>query len=112
MYIKSIVGRFLEHSRIYYFRNNGKPEYYISSSDLLTRNLNRRVEILFLVNDEDCIQKLDLIIRAFKEDKRNSFRMDEKGQYHHLKGDFDCHQWFIDNAHQGLNVKIAKRNKK
>lgn len=112
MYIKSIVGRFLEHSRIYYFKNGNNPEYYISSSDLLTRNLDRRVEILFLVNDKDCVLKLQNIISAFKEDKKNSFRMNEKGEYKKEKGSFDAHQWFIDTADKGLKVKIPKRNKK
>ena len=112
IYIKSIVGRFLEHSRIYYFKNGDKPEYYISSADMLTRNLNKRVEILFHVKDEHCKAKLDNIIKVFKEDRVNSFKMNEDGQYKHLKGEFDCHQWFIDNAENTVKIKIAKRNKK
>jgi polyphosphate kinase len=47
----SIVGRFLEHSRIYYFRNGGEEEIYLGSADLMPRNLNRRVELLFPVED-------------------------------------------------------------
>jgi len=45
--VHSIIGRLLEHSRIYYFSNDGEPQIYLSSADMMTRNLNRRVELLF-----------------------------------------------------------------
>ena len=45
--VKSILGRFLEHSRIFYFHNGGKEEVYVGSADMMPRNLNRRVEVLF-----------------------------------------------------------------
>lgn len=109
LYIKSIVGRFLEHSRIYYFRNDKDSEYYISSSDLLTRNLDSRVEILLPINDQKSVEKLKTIINVFKNDKVNSFKMDENGEYVHLKGEFDAHQWFIDSAENKVTVKIAKK---
>ena len=51
--VRSIVGTFLEHSRIFYFENNGKPEIYMGSADWMPRNLDKRVEILFPVEDED-----------------------------------------------------------
>ena len=48
----SIVGRYLEHSRIFYFYNNGEEELYLSSADFMQRNLDRRVEIAFPVEDQ------------------------------------------------------------
>jgi len=50
--IRSIVGRYLEHARVFYFHNKGKPNYYMGSADLMNRNLNRRVEVLFPIYDE------------------------------------------------------------
>ncbi|MDL2261807.1 polyphosphate kinase 1 [Methanimicrococcus sp. OttesenSCG-928-J09] len=55
--ITSIVGRFLEHPRVYYFFNNGEEEMYLGSADLMQRNLDRRIEILFPVN-EDYLRKI------------------------------------------------------
>ncbi len=48
--VTSIVGRFLEHSRVFYFYNNGKEEFYLSSADMMPRNLDRRVEISFPIS--------------------------------------------------------------
>jgi polyphosphate kinase len=50
--VLSIVGRFLEHSRVYWFQNDGQPEIYLSSADMMERNLDRRVELMFPVADQ------------------------------------------------------------
>src|SRR4030042_393109 len=55
--VTSIVGRFLEHSRIYYFRNDGNEEIYLGSADLMPRNIDRRVEVLFPVQDQQMIKQ-------------------------------------------------------
>jgi polyphosphate kinase len=63
--VVSIVGRFLEHSRIYYFENAGRPEVYLGSADLMPRNLDRRVEILFPVKDPGIREYLrDAVLEA------------------------------------------------
>lgn len=97
IYVKSIVGRFLEHSRIYYFKNNKSSEYFISSADLLTRNLDKRVETLVSVKDSNVIKKLDWIIKVMKKDEKNSFIMRRDGSFSKQKGDFDSHSYMIKN---------------
>ncbi|MEO8337297.1 MAG: polyphosphate kinase 1 [bacterium] len=66
--ITSVVGRFLEHSRIYRFANDGAPEYYIGSSDLRPRNLRRRVELLVPVLDPDLRARLDYLLELYQRD--------------------------------------------
>ena len=56
--VRSIVGRYLEHTRIYCFENGGNPEIYLGSADWMPRNLRRRVEVLFPVEDPDLIRRL------------------------------------------------------
>ena len=107
--IKSIVGRFLEHSRIYSFHNNGDNEYFISSADLLTRNLDRRVEIMLSLNESNVLNKLEGIISGLIHDERNSFVMDEDGDFKRVDGDFDSHRWFIDQALSSIQLKIPKK---
>ena len=55
---QSVVGRFLEHSRVYWFRNGGDEEVLLGSADLMPRNLNRRVEIIFPVQDKGILRRL------------------------------------------------------
>jgi polyphosphate kinase len=77
--IKSIVGRFLEHSRIYSVEHKDKKELYISSADLLTRNLDRRIEVMIPVNGRKCKKKVEKIFDVLWRDTVNSFIMDENG---------------------------------
>jgi polyphosphate kinase len=80
--VTSIVGRFLEHSRIFYFRNGGKEEIYLGSADLMPRNLNRRVEILFPVDDPELRARLrDGILTEYLLDNAKARRMMPDGTY-------------------------------
>jgi polyphosphate kinase len=98
IHVSSIVGRFLEHSRIYYFGNNGAEECYLGSADLMPRNLNRRVEVIFPVERPQLVQRLkDEILHAYLQDNRNARRMHKDGSYKHksLDGGHDSQAWFL-----------------
>ncbi|HXK07087.1 MAG TPA: polyphosphate kinase 1, partial [Verrucomicrobiae bacterium] len=80
--VTSIVGRFLEHSRIFYFRNGGKEEIYLGSADLMPRNLNRRVEMLFPVHDAELRDRIrDEILSVYLLDNVKARRMLGDGTY-------------------------------
>jgi len=78
----SIVGRFLEHSRIYYFRNGGQEEIYAGSADLMPRNLNQRVEVIFPIQDPSLIRHLrDDVLATYLSDNIKARIMQSDGTY-------------------------------
>jgi polyphosphate kinase len=77
----SVVGRFLEHARIYYFRNGGAPEYYIGSADLMKRNLESRVESVVPVEDPALQESLRFVLDAQLGDSRSAWDMQADGTY-------------------------------
>ena len=77
----SVVGRFLEHARIYYFWNGGQEEYLIGSADLMTRNLESRVEVVAPVEDPRLRQELRLIIDVQLSSRKNVWEMQTDGSY-------------------------------
>jgi polyphosphate kinase len=80
--VTSIIGRFLEHSRIYYFRNAGQEEIYLGSADLMPRNLNRRVEVVFPVSDPKLIRHFrDEVLATYLSDAVKSRHMHANGTY-------------------------------
>jgi hypothetical protein len=79
--VKSIVGRYLEHSRIYYFYNGGDEQYYLSSADLMERNLDTRVELLFPVEDVDIRERLRSIIDTYLKDDVKARILGKDGVY-------------------------------
>jgi polyphosphate kinase len=101
--VRSIVGRFLEHSRIYYFRNGGDEEIYLGSADMMERNLDRRVEILFPIEDARHRSRLsDEILPAYLRDTVNSQLLQADGSYRQIECQpgateaFDVHRWLVD----------------
>ncbi len=80
--VTSIVGRFLEHSRIYYFRNAGQEEIYLGSADLMPRNLDRRVEVVFPVRDPKLLRHLhDEVLAIYLADTVKARHMQPNGGY-------------------------------
>ncbi|EKY02132.1 polyphosphate kinase 1 [Porphyromonas catoniae F0037] len=73
MYINSIISRYLEHSRIYIFGNDGKPRYFIGSTDWMARNLDKRIEVMTPVYDEDIQRELDFIVSAGLSDTEQGY---------------------------------------
>ncbi|MDH3900992.1 MAG: RNA degradosome polyphosphate kinase, partial [Gammaproteobacteria bacterium] len=76
-----VIGRFLEHARIYYFHNNGDEEYFIGSADLMERNLESRVEVVTPVEDHKLRQELRLIIDVQLSGRKDVWDMQTDGSY-------------------------------
>jgi polyphosphate kinase len=80
--VRSIVGRFLEHSRIYWFLNGGSEEIYIGSADLMERNLDRRVETLTQVRDPQLLEHLrNVVLQSYLRDTVRAMELDASGRY-------------------------------
>jgi len=79
--VVSIVGRFLEHARLYYFRNGGSEEYYIGSADLMSRNLERRVEALVPIKTPPLMEELREFLDLQLEDRYGAWLLDADGSY-------------------------------
>lgn len=84
--VRSVIGRFLEHSRIYYFHNGGNDEIYLGSADLMERNLDRRIEVVFPVEDPTLLTHLrDTILPRYLRDIEDSWTLDCEGNWSMLR---------------------------
>jgi polyphosphate kinase len=107
--VRSIVGRFLEHSRIFYFENGGEPELYLGSADWMPRNLYERVEVLFPVKDESLRQRLcEEILPSYLADTRKARVLGSDGLYtpvHRERGSksFSVQQHLMELAQTQMN---------
>ena len=106
--VLSIVGRFLEHSRAFYFRNGGAEEVYLGSADLMPRNLDQRVEILFPIQDPRLVRHLrDHVLATYLADTAKARRLRADGTYEPVKPvpgaePLDSQRWLI--AHRNAAV--------
>ena len=87
--VRSILGRFLEHSRIYYFRNDGAEDYFIGSADMMHRNLDRRVEALVRIESEKHKARLQGILDDSMSDQYSTWKLTDDNQWHRNIKDFD-----------------------
>jgi len=87
--VRSILGRYLEHSRIFSFVNNGEPQVYIGSADLMHRNLDRRVEVLVRLTDPDHLREVDELFDLAMSDETASWTLHDDGSWtrHHVSED-------------------------
>jgi polyphosphate kinase len=115
--VSAIVGRFLEHPRIFYFRNGGDEEVFLGSADLMPRNLDRRVEVIFPINDQVIRRSIiDTILKVYLRDTVNMRILNPDGNYTRVKtppGETPCdaQAWLI--AHRGIwHEKARKPTKK
>ena len=82
IYVRSIIGHFLEHSRIFWFYNDNNPEAFIGSADWMRRNLDRRIEAVTPIEDPKSKKQLHDLLRTYLKDSYFSWEMDNQGNYY------------------------------
>lgn len=111
--VRSLIGRFLEHSRIYWFRNGGDEKFFLSSADLMPRNLDRRVEIMFPIEDEEIQEKIRELLQLQLTDTQRARVMDTAQVYHKVdkrgKNRLDSQKEFCERAEM-KNREIEERD--
>jgi len=115
--VTSVLGRFLEHSRIYWFRNGGDETVYVGSADIMPRNLDGRVEVLFPIRSRKIVRRLrDEILEAYLRDNVKARRMLADGTYAYVvPGDdeeaVNAQEWFIAHRQTGRKDKRGKKKR-
>jgi polyphosphate kinase len=114
--VRSIIGQFLEHSRVFGFRNGGDEEWYIGSADLMDRNLDRRVEAAVPVEDPDARARIAEIIELMLADDRRSWQLGNDAIWRRTEelqgrpGDVDTHEILMhEAAAAGLDAAAPRR---
>lgn len=82
--VVSIVDRYLEHARIFYFQNGGDSEIYLSSADWMPRNLDRRIELMFPILDSSAFKEVKNILQVYFEDNENALMLSETGEWEEI----------------------------
>ena len=104
--VRNVVGRFLEHSRIFYFQNGGEEEVFIGSADWMHRNLSNRVEVIVPVHDPELKRHLrDVVLAAYLRDNTKARRLRPNGDYERVESvvgeePFDVQKYFIEMSRE------------
>lgn len=112
--VRSIVGRFLEHSRIFYFYDNGNHDVWISSADWMERNLNKRIELLVPVEDKKCKDRLLELLKITMDDTAKARVLKTDGTYERIskKGEpYNSQEAFIELSRKRYEKQSRKANK-
>ena len=104
----SVVGRFLEHSRIYYFHNKGKSALYVGSADLMPRNIDRRVEVLFPIEDQLLKQEIiENVLDVYLKDTLKSYQLGPDGEYSRVADQVEDENELFSSQDYLLNGRIT-----
>ncbi|WP_294347393.1 polyphosphate kinase 1 [Prosthecochloris sp.] len=109
----SVIGRFLEHSRAYYFRNGGMDELYLGSADVMPRNLDHRVEALFPIMDKELIEVAKSELELILGDNVKAWEMNAEGAYSRVKNDepeINSQKIFLNQASKKKSISKFKVN--
>lgn len=104
--IHSVIGRFLEHSRLYYFSNNGNDLYYIGSADMMHRNLDARVEALTPIESLPLKKYLQFVLKSYLKDNRLRWLIQHDGNHHQIRAtefesEISIHRLLMDHVSSG-----------
>jgi polyphosphate kinase len=113
--VTSIIGRFLEHSRLWYFGNDGEPEYYIGSADWMPRNFDRRVEAMAPVESDELRQRLSTLLQTYLQDERQGWQLSADGTWRQRQGvrrDSASHEILLRNSWGQLSVSSIDADEK
>lgn len=107
IHVRSIVGRFLEHSRIYYFHHNGDENLFLSSADMMTRNMIKRVEIEFPILDQAIKKEILALMDVYLADNTKARELHPDGTYRHVRNDkpaVDVQKYFMELANKEKEI--------
>nr|WP_288825677.1 RNA degradosome polyphosphate kinase [uncultured Clostridium sp.] len=110
--VRSIVGNFLEHARIFYFENDGSPELYLGSADWMPRNLDKRVEIMFPVEDERLLERIMHVLKVQLEDNVKTHILQPDGTWEKPdkrgKTLINCQEQFCEEAALYVRAELGR----